>query len=185
MNHLEAYELLKTRVEWKTPLDTSFSYLNFNSPESGRYLQEEHSSVRIPVIYETLVSVDISDNQFSEELISLKKRAVLQMLHDVFFDKNDIKDAWISNNPSLFDYAIILKNTSTILYDVLSSSRINYTDKVTSENLKRWFIDLNGLYDRDNGVYVDGLSKKYNREIERIRKSLFISNSIHKVVTAK
>ncbi|CAL2055989.1 hypothetical protein [Tenacibaculum sp. 190524A05c] len=185
MNHLEAYELLKTRVEWKTPLDTSFSYLNFNSPESGRYLQEEHSSVRIPVIYETIVSIDISDNQFSEELISLKKRAILQMLHDVFYDQKEIKDTWITENIILYDYAIILKNTSSILFDILNSSRINHTDKVSSDNIKRWFIDLNGIHDKENGVFVKGFISRYKREVDRIRKVLFISNKYHKIVTAK
>ncbi|AUC15416.1 hypothetical protein BTO06_09815 [Tenacibaculum sp. SZ-18] len=185
MNHLEAYELLKTRVEWKTPLNTSFSYLNFNSPESGRYLQEEHSSVRIPIIYETIVHIDITNTQFKDELDSLKKRAILQMLHDVFYDQKEIKEIWINENISLFDYAIILKNTSSVLFDILNSTRINLTEKFNTNNIKRWFIDLNGINDKENGVFVKGFISRYKREIERIRKVLFINQKYHKIVTAR
>lgn len=185
MTHLEAYNILKTRVEWKQPLDTSFDFLTFNSPESGRFLQEEHSSVRIPVIYDTVVSIGIKNSDFETELEEFKKRAILQMLHDVFFDKSDINEDWINNIPGLFDYAIILKNTSSIIFDILNSTRINQTQLVTSENIKRWFIDLNGLYDKENGVYVKGFLSRYKREVESIRKVLFISKKTHKVVTQR
>ena len=49
MTKLEAYNVVKNRVEWKTPLNTDFSYLVFPTPQSGRFLQEEHISVRIPI----------------------------------------------------------------------------------------------------------------------------------------
>ena len=69
------------------------------------------------------------------------------MLHDVFYDVKKIREECLTDFIGLFDYAIILKLTTSVLSDVLNSTRINYTEKVTDENLKRWFIDLNGLVD--------------------------------------
>ena len=92
MTTLEAYNLIKNRVEWKGSLNTDFNFLTPLVPESGRYLQEEHTSVRIPIIYETIVSVDIDNADFETVLEDIKKRAILQMLHDVFYDRKDIKE---------------------------------------------------------------------------------------------
>ena len=147
MTHLEAYELLKTRVEWQRPFDTSFDFLNFKIPFSGRFFQEEHSCVRIPIMYETIVDLDISNEDFQTTLETMKKNVILNMLHDVFYDKSDIKECWITDNSGLFDYAIILKCTSTVIHQILNSSRISNTTKVTKDNIQRWFIDLNGLID--------------------------------------
>ena len=176
MNTIEAYNEIKGRVEWKPTLNTAFSFLTYLTPESGRFLQEEHLSVRIPIIYETIVDVDIEDADFQNELEEIKKRSILSMLQDVFYDRKIIKDNWITDNVSLFDYAIILKNTVCVLSDILNSSRINLTDKVTDENLKRWFIDLNGLKDETNGVFVQGFNSRYKREIIKIRKVLFVTD---------
>lgn len=185
MTKLEAYDILKSRVEWKKPLDTAFSFLDFDTPESGRFLQEEHASVRIPIIYETIVDIDIEEDDFQDSLEYIKQKSILQMLHDVFYDQKEICDDWIESNTGLFDYAIILKNTSNIIFDVLNSTRINLTDKVTEDNLKRWFIDLNGLKDTTNGVYTQGYLDRYRREVARIRKVLFIRNKTLKVTTAR
>ena len=177
MNHLEAYNILKNRVEWRNPLNTGFSYLVFNEPLSGRYLQEEHISVRIPIIYETIVDVDITPTQFQNELEENKKRSILHLLQDVFYDCKEIDESFIKADSSLFDYAIILKNTISVLSDILNSTRINNTNKVSEENLKRWFIDLNGLKDPTNGVFVKGFISRYSREIEKIRKVIFKTNT--------
>ena len=176
MTTLEAYNLIKNRVEWKGSLNTDFNFLTPLVPESGRYLQEEHTSVRIPIIYETIVSVDIENADFETELEDIKKRAILQMLHDVFYDRKDIKENWIIENPSLFDYAIILKNTIAVLSDILNSSRINNTTLVSADNLKRWFVDLKGMNNKENGVYVMSYGSIYKREINSIRKVLFTTN---------
>lgn len=185
MTSTEAYNALKGRVEWQKPLDTAFSFLTFSEPESNRFLQEEHAAIRIPIIYEMLYSVDISDADFQTQLAYLKEKAIRQMLHDVFYDRKIIEDYYINENEMLFDYAIILKCTVNVLFDILNSTRINYTEKVTEDNIKRWFIDLNGLKDTENGVYVQGFIERYKREIARIRKSLFLKNKSLKVVTAR
>ena len=176
MTTLEAYNVLQNRVEWKLPLNTDFSYLTFPTPQSGRFLQEEHISVRIPIIYETIVDLDITDANFQTELENIKKKAILHMLQDVFYDAKEIKEDCLTTYLDLFDYAIILKLTNTVLSDILNSTRINHTEKVTDENLKRWFIDLNGLKDTNNGVYVKGFMARYKREIIKIRKVLFVTN---------
>lgn len=185
MTHLEAKEVLKNRVEWKKPLDSGFSFLSFDAPESGRFIQEEHSSVRIPIIYETVVDIDIADDDFQDELQAMKERAILQMLHDVFFDQKEIQSIWIEQHIGLFDYAIILRNTLSVLSDILNSIRINITNKITEKNLNKWFVDLNGMKDNDKGIYVKGFASRYNREIERIRKVLFIKDKRLKVLTAR
>lgn len=185
MTHIEAKEKLKNRVEWEKPLDPEFSFLVFSEPESGRYLQEEHAAVRIGIIYETLFYIDITNDEFQKKLEYIKEKAVLQMLHDVFYDQKEICDQWILDETNLFDYAIILKNSCNVIFDVLNSTRKNLTDKVTEENATNWFIDLNGLKNGDNGVYVQGFVSRYRREIERIRKVLFIRNRTLKVVTAR
>lgn len=185
MTHKEAYSILKSRVEWRKPLDNTFDFLNFDIPESGRYLQEEHPSTRIAIIFETLFDIDISNTDFQDNLEYLKEKAILQMLHDVFYDQKEIINHWIEDNTGLFDYAIILKNSSNIMFDVMNSTRINLTDKVTEDNLKRWYIDLNGLKDTTNGVYAQGFLDRYKREVARIRKVLFIRNKSMKVVTAR
>ncbi|MDI6033988.1 hypothetical protein QLS91_12980 [Flavobacterium sp. LB2P84] len=185
MNHLEAYNKIRNRVEWDKSLDTRFEFITYKTPESGRFLQEEHPSVRIEIVYETMFDVDISNADFESKLEYIKQKAILQMLHDVFSDQKDILDYWIDGYVGLFDYAIILKNSSNVMFDVMNSTRINLTETVTDDNLKRWFIDLNGLKDSVNGVYTQSFLDRYRREIDRIRKVLFIRNKSMKVVTAR
>ena len=185
MTQVEAYNSLRRRVEWQMPLDDAFSYLSFDTPESGRFLQEEHPSVRIPIIYETLFDVDISESDFGSKLEELKKKAILQMLHDVFYDQKEINSDWIDDYIGLFDYAIILKHSINVMFEVMNSTRVNLTNAVSKENLQRWFIDLNGLKDTTNGIYTPGFSDRYRREVKRIREVLFLKRRTLKVVTAK
>lgn len=186
MTPLEAYDYLKNRVEWRSPLNTGFKFLPFNESQSGRFLQEEHISVSIPIIYETITDSDITDTQFQDELEVFKKRAILQMLHDVFYDKEEIIEDWILDKVGIYDYAIILRVTNNVLYDILNSTRLNETTLVNEENIKRWFVDLNGLTDKENGVFVKGFVSRYKREIDRIRQALFNATNEHlNVVTLR
>ena len=105
------------------------------------------------------------------------------MLQDVFYDKKEIKEDCLTTYLDLFDYAIILKLTNAVLSDMLNSTRINHTEKVTDDNLKRWFIDLNGLKDNANGVYVKGFMARYKREVVKIRKVLFTTNKMLTSIT--
>ena len=73
MTQVEAKDLLKARVEWREPLDPNFAFLNFTAPESGRYLQEEHSSVKIPIIHSLVVDADIEDADFQAYLLQFKE----------------------------------------------------------------------------------------------------------------
>lgn len=185
MTTVEAKDLLKARVEWKKPLDTGFSFLTFTPPESGRYLQEEHATVRIPIIYDLIVDEGISNTDFQAFLKEFKETAILQMLHDVFSEVKEIDALKITNNINLFDYAIILKLTINNISSVLNSTRINMQTIVSKENLNKYYIDLNGIKDRENGVFVSGFTERYRREIERIRKVLFVRKGRLKVVTAR
>lgn len=183
MTTIEAKEILKNRVEWKKPPDTRFSFLESPTPESGRYLQEEHSSVNIPIIYDTVVDKDIEDNDFKQYLLDSKEEAILQMLHDVFIHVKEIEESCINDNTGLFDYAIILKHTINNISKVVNSTRINMQETVTKENLNRYYIDLNGIKDRENGVFVPGFVERYREEIERIQKVLFVNDFKLEVIT--
>ena len=184
MTHVEAKEILKARVEWKNPLDTRFSFLNFTPSESGRYLQEEHASVKIPIIYNLVVDEHIEDADFKQYLIDEKEKAIIQMLHDVFIQVGKV-DREKLDNTELFDYAIILKLTINTISNILNSNRLNMIETVTKDNLQRYYLDLNGIKDRENGVFVSGFVERYRIEIDRIRKALFIKNKGLKVVTAR
>lgn len=184
MTHQEAKTALLSRVEWQMPLDPAFSYLSFDAPESDRFLQEEHTGVSIPIIKKTIAYTNISNEEFQTHLDELKEKAIMQMLHDVFSDKGEINDTWVTDNTSLFDYAIILRNTISVLNDILNSTNINLLDTVVKSNIKTWYIDLNGINDKENGLYVKGFISRYKREIERIRKVLFIQKKSLKTVTA-
>ena len=182
MTNIEAKDKLKARVSWKKPTDARFSFLNFTAPESGRYLQEEHSAVNIGVIYDTVLKSGVGNSDFQTYLDNLKDETILQMLHDVFSDKPEITEDWLTNK-QLFDYAIILKCTTKVLDNVVNSRRINNQETVTKENIQKYFYDLNGIKDRENGVFTQGFFERYRREIDRIKKVLFATKGKRLQVT--
>ena len=185
MTHVEAKDILKNRVKWKKPLDPAFNFLTLTASESLRYLQDEHSSVRVKNVYDLIVDEGISNTDFQKELVNLKETAILQMLHDVFSDVKEIDATQINSYVSLFDYAIILRHTISNIESVLGSTKISMHETVTKENINRYFVDLNGITDRENGVFADGFHERYRREIERIRKVLFLRNNRLTVITAR
>ena len=184
MTQVEAKELLKQRVEWDNSLDTRFNFLTFTTPESGRFLQEEHeATVNIPLIYDTVAISGIANDDFQDYLKKIKEEGILQMLHDVFSETKEIESLIVSNNLGLFDYAIILKVTINVMSKVLNSSRIGMQETIVKENLNKYYIDLNGMNNPDNGVFVTGFIERYRMEIKRIKQSLSVRRRL-RVITA-
>lgn len=178
MTHQEAKDLLINRVEWE---NTSTA----NNSLSGRHFQEEHPAVNLDILSKTIVKVDSTFQDLEKELFKIKEISVQKVLHDVFSDCKIIKPEWFSDYPELFDTALILRATRIVLLKVIYSPRINEVDTIIKNRVNQWFYDLNGLKNKEEGIFTEGYVTKYKREIKRIREVLGINKFKITLVTAR
>lgn len=150
MTKSEAKDILINRLDFK---------VSGASPTSGIYFEGEHPIVTLENIKENQPEIGISDNDFTTYLTGLKESVVYEVLA-VVFDRDYIDDNLLDFKPALFDKLISLQMTMKVINLIISSVRLNGTQRINTESLKQIYVDLNA---------PKGIRYEYDRECERVK----------------
>ena len=167
--------LLKNRVGFHIPLDSSFDVLSTDNKQSdsGLFFQDAHTIITLENIRDTQSVENISDDKFNEYLKNLRESNVLSMLQDVFKGNSTIDESDLS----VFDNAIYLRMVLKVGEIILTSSRTNTIERFSKTVLTNLRLDLQGSndnkgYKNPNLPYHLGYTTRYRTEVE-ILKSIF------------
>ncbi len=166
MTIIEAYELLKNRIGWKQPPGDSFVVDPDNLiTDSGRYFQDEHTSITLNNIHATIDIVDATNPQLNEVLADLRRQAVIHTVSNVF-DSTNVRIP--DNKVAAFDTAISLRMAMIVIGIIVNSTRSNLTERLL-KNSQLWFYELNGGVGNERFPKLTGIKDKYSEEIRRLK----------------
>lgn len=176
-----AISTLSGRLFWNKALDAGFTIALDESNAtgtSGKHFQSFHQLVTIDNIYETVLEVAMSEDDFNAVLTDIKMQATLQALTDII-DRNDLSivdtdySEIIIKSASLFDNAIGYKAAVNVLEMFMSTNRINLTErnaKLASSNLK---LELEGFINENGHVVAKGIRNYYYSAVKSATNKLF------------
>lgn len=163
--------LLKNRVGFRKPIDSSFEALDADNESTDSLLvfQDAHSMVSIANIKDSQPIVDISDSLLNTYLKNLRESNVLEVLNDVFKGQSSIDQVMVENDLSVFDKAIYLRMAMRVGEIIISSTRSNRNQSINEASIGKLRLDLNGSndsgYKNPNLPYHRGLDSRYRQEV--------------------
>ena len=190
MNLSEAKDILLERIGWRndnTVPGLSLAPANELST-SGIFFQDEHSAVTLRNIRDCQPIVSIDEVDFQEYLETLKKQAVTQVLNDAF-ERDFIKDKLLNAYPSSFDKAISLRMTIIVSELIITSSRLNQTERFGDAFVGKLNYDIfreapNKFAIRGaNYNYSLGIATRYGFEIQSLQRRFGSERNLLKTIT--
>ena len=176
--HTEIHTIIKTRVGWKQEIDSPINVSAINLvTDSGRFFQDEHSSVTIRNIMDSQPVVDISQVNMNTILTQLRDAAVYRVISDVF-KKKDIVQAVVDANETLFDEAILLQMVIMVSEIIITSSRSNKSQRFGDGFIDKLHFDVIGSSNvrfavtNRNYKYSMGITSRYGVEINELQRFL-------------
>lgn len=191
---------LEKRIGWPEimpPTTIVISDTDLINGTSNRKFNYFSKFAIIENVYDAIVNANATSVTLEEQLSELRNQAALSALNDVFdsderayyfecafgnridISNKDYSDR-IQSNARLFDnavgYGVALKTVELLL----SSSRINATNRSNKFTESELMTELHGLRNKDGKVLEMGLMAKYSIEIKKIIEILF-----PKVITPK
>jgi len=186
----EAKDILINRVGWrddKTVQGLTLSADNLRT-DSGHFFQGEHSAITLRNIRDCQPIVNISQTDFQEYLQTLKTQAVNQVLTDAF-ERDYIDDDLLTKYPSSFDRGILLRMVIVVSELIMTSSRINRSERFGDEFVGKLNYDVfrdapNKFAIRGaNYNYTLGIATRYRFEIQSIQRRFATQRNLLKTIT--
>ena len=173
MTRLELRDSLIDREGWKNDPSLSLTVSAENqTSDSGRYFQDEHSIVRLKTIHEITYPVDANESDFNDVLEDLRKVVIFNVIDDVF-EESIIAELDLEGNENQFDAAISKKMTIKIAEILMTTERVNFTERKGKDFLKNIFFEINGNPNFPDKVSIASM---YRKEIDYLRD---IYNSVN------
>lgn len=141
--------------------------------DSGRYYEDSHFIVTLANI-EACRPEETPPVVIEDYLTQLKESCAYAVLGDCF-DRAKLGEGTLVEYPALFDNALAYQMSITIINLIMSSTRSNFTERITKEMIQRIHFDLNGNYgatSSPNYPRQQGIASKYMKECRRIQNRL-------------
>lgn len=187
----EVKDILVDRIGWKDDktLDgfVGLSADNLLS-DSGRYFQAEHPAVTLENIYQCQPVEKISEAAFQTYLEDLKEQCVLQVLSDSF-EKDFVNDKLLTQYPTAFDQAILLRMVIVVGELIMTSTRSNAIQRLGESFVGKLNYDLyreapNKFAIRGaNYQYTLGVATRYGVEIDKVQRRFGQEQNLIKTIT--
>lgn len=179
MTKIELRDLIVGRVGWRTsPGDSYTPDASNQGSASGRYFQNEHEFVKIPLIFNLFEIPHADDTQKNAKLTELRTSVALHVV-DECFPNAQIPEIDFTINPDLFDSAYSKRMAMKVAEMLFASERSNRSERIAKESVKQVFFDINGDPNFPNKLSI---SKLYEMELENIR-DVFNTDKMLDVVT--
>lgn len=146
-------DVLKDRVGWVNPIDSTFSFVfeprNLVST-SGRDFQFYHGYVTGKNIVAILPNRATTEAEFNQYIYDLRVQSALEALYlvidkDVNYDPTENHDLYVNNHIRLFDEVIGILHAIKVLSLLTNSIRSNRIERINAEGLS---IGLKSLDDQ-------------------------------------
>lgn len=145
---------------------------------SGRIFPSFNRSITVKNIHETIEEQYLGEVKFNQFLLQSKVDAVKASLVSVLnqnrkyqsdVDYSDI----ILSNPEIFEDCIGYSLSASMLEMMITSTRMNISEREASLSYSQLKIELDGAKNDDGHVLAFGLRSKFNRAVNNASKSIF------------
>ena len=173
----DAISALTGRVGWKQyPASFPFALTDENKrSDSGRFFQNFSALATLINLQSVMEDAQADEAAFNEFLSDMQRSTIASVLSGILRESGTIQnfDDLVEENKTIFDEAIGLQMAISVIETMYSSTRSNFSERMTKELSSLLFRELNGLY-ADNGVPVStGLKNRISREIVTLKTKLF------------
>lgn len=190
MNIAEALVKLIPRVGWRDDKTAEGFVLDATNlvSDSGRYFQDEHSSVTLLNIKDCQPLENIDDDDYNSHLTNMVRQVCIQVLSDVF-EKDFVDDQLLILYPTAFDNIISMRMTIVAAELIMTSTRNNRTSRLTEQFVGKLNYDIfrdapNKFAIRDlNFKHTMGISTRYEVEIMSVKRRFGGQRNLIKSIT--
>lgn len=181
----EALEVLKFRIGWDKPLDSTSSIvldLDNVASDSKRKVNSFHQLASVENIYAAVSVVDMNMEDFNAYLTSVRSQAVLSVLNETLekhleYDFEKDYSSLLTSKAAIFDDAIGYSVAITMLELFISSNRKNLTERNSALSYQSLKVELEGAKN-DGGFFVaKGIGLKRYFAVKQIKKVLFLGST--------
>ena len=179
------------RIGWKDDKTIAGFVLSAGNLTSAstRYFQEEHPAVTLLNIRDCQPVVKITNDDFNNYLLGMKKQAVNHVLSDVF-ERDYVNDELLDIYKTGFDNAILLRMVIVVSELIMTSTRSNKVERFTEEFVAKLNYDIyreapNKFAIRDlNYKFSMGVTTRYGFEISSLQRRFGNQKNILRTATA-
>lgn len=177
-------ETISKRIGWGKPQVDGFTILIDEAIENGtskRNFQSFHQLVTLENVFAAVPDPNISDEDFNAKLEQIRDnatRAILTMIIDlnpISVFETDYSDIIIAN-PVLFDDALGYSVAITVLELLISTERLNTTDRSAQMAISSLKLEIEGWKNESGITVANGLGQKLNKSVIMASKKLFPIN---------
>ena len=156
---------------------------------SGRTLPYFHKLATLKNIYHTAEDVNMTTEEFNNFLADMKSNVARQVLTAVL-DRNkkyrpehDYSDL-IIGRPAIFDDAIGYTLASTVVEQLIATSRSNYIESSAKLSYQQLKMELEGVVDDSGRLRARGLKRDQIYAIDQAIKAIFTDTGVFGIFNA-
>lgn len=145
---------------------------------SGRTLPFFHKLATLKNIYNTVEKPNMNATEFNAFLQLMKENAVRQVLsavldkHKEYRPEHDYSEL-IINRPAIFDDAIGYVMASTVVEQLIATSRSNYIESSAKLSYQQLKMENDGVVDDNGRIRVKGLKREQFSAINAAADAIF------------
>lgn len=150
------------------------------SGTSGRTLPFFHKLATLKNIYNTVEMPNMNSGEFNAFLAQMKRDAVLGVLSAILDRHKNYQPAedyseLILGRPGIFDDAIGYTLASTVIEQLISTSRSNYIESSAKLSYQQLKMEIDGVVDDSGRIRVKGLKREVAYSIRQAISAIFKS----------